>query len=303
MNENVSKKILSAAEPKINVMPERFLGVEPGEKPLEQSAVTNAIIKKKFPVVPVIIAGVILVAVSGGIIYYFLIRTEEEPLKVGEESKVVIPPSITEKEEESEVATSTPEKAEEEPEVVVEIDTDGDGLTDTEEQLYGSLITNPDTDEDGHLDGHEVFHLYSPTSGGLSTLLETGVVKEFGNTQYGYKVYYPASWSAQILDQVSGTTVFSPGTGEFIEILIEENRQNLPIVSWYLSQAPGVRAGDLETFVAKSGLDGIKSPNRLTAYFTKNGLVYTISYNTGNKGEVYYSRTFEMMLNSFRVGQ
>ncbi|MEA3272189.1 MAG: hypothetical protein U9P90_00805 [Patescibacteria group bacterium] len=290
-----------ATEQKIHVMPGRFLGVEPGDKPIEQTAVTDAVIKKKFPLVPVIIAGVILVVVSGGVIYFFLNRPDEPPIIIKDSPKVVTPPSIGEEDEEPETATSTPEEPEEEGPEIIEIDTDGDGLTDVEERVYGSDITDPDTDGDGHLDGHEVFHLYNPAGGDLSTLLDMGLVKNYTNNQHQYEIYYPSPWSAQILDQVLGTMIFSSGTGEFVEVLIEENQQDLPIISWYLSQAPGVRAGDLETFVAKSGLDGIKSPDRRTAYFTKNGLVYIISYNIGAEKEIYYKRTFEMMLNSFKV--
>ncbi len=84
-------------------------------------------------------------------------------------------------------------------------------------------------------------------------------------------------------------------------IVIEKNQNNLPIISWYLGQAPGVKAGDIQTFVTKSNLDGIKSPDGFSAYFTKNGIVYIISYNIGTKLEINYKRTFEMMLNSFKI--
>ena len=65
------------------------------------------------------------------------------------------------------VAFTNPRKAEE-PKVIVEkkpeidpntIDTDGDGLTDVDEQKYGTDPNNPDTDGDGLSDGDEV-HIY-----------------------------------------------------------------------------------------------------------------------------------------------
>lgn len=43
-----------------------------------------------------------------------------------------------------------------------EKDTDGDGLSDTAEQLYFTNPAIPDTDGDGYLDGQEVAHEYSP---------------------------------------------------------------------------------------------------------------------------------------------
>ena len=40
-------------------------------------------------------------------------------------------------------------------------DQDQDGLTDVEEELYGVLATNPDSDGDGYVDGKELTALYS----------------------------------------------------------------------------------------------------------------------------------------------
>lgn len=41
-------------------------------------------------------------------------------------------------------------------------DSDGDGLMDWEEKIYGTDPQNPDTDGDGHLDGEEIANGYNP---------------------------------------------------------------------------------------------------------------------------------------------
>jgi len=46
-------------------------------------------------------------------------------------------------------------------------DVDQDGLTDSEEQTYGSDPQNPDSDGDGYLDGAEVSSGYNPVGSGL----------------------------------------------------------------------------------------------------------------------------------------
>ncbi|MFH1088303.1 MAG: hypothetical protein V1719_00470, partial [Patescibacteria group bacterium] len=46
-------------------------------------------------------------------------------------------------------------------------DTDSDGLSDTDEVLYGTEVDNPDTDGDGYLDGEEVANGYNPNGEGL----------------------------------------------------------------------------------------------------------------------------------------
>ena len=45
-------------------------------------------------------------------------------------------------------------------------DTDGDGLSDGLEPLYGTDVNNPDTDGDGYKDGAEVNGGYNPLGGG-----------------------------------------------------------------------------------------------------------------------------------------
>lgn len=307
MSENIKDEVAktSEEEQKIYVMPERFLGAPPGAKPIEQIAITNAPIKKrKFSLVPIIVFGAIILILGGsGAGVYFIFLKPSKPALITKPE--VVAPKIVEKEEEEIVekkeeisATSTKEEIVEEEGIKIAADIDGDGLTDVEEKVYGSDTTNPDTDKDGFLDGHEVFHLYNPVGLSPVRLLDTSAVKEYTNQELQYQIYFPAPWSVKVL---SGTAVFNSNTGEFIEVLIEKNENNLPIISWYLSQAPGVRVGDLATFVTKSNLDGIKSPDRLTAYFTKNGLVYIISYNIGTKKDINYNRTFEMMLNSLKI--
>jgi len=48
-----------------------------------------------------------------------------------------------------------------------EIDRDNDGLSEIEEEQYGTDVDNPDTDGDGYLDGDEVKKGYNPAGDGL----------------------------------------------------------------------------------------------------------------------------------------
>jgi len=45
-------------------------------------------------------------------------------------------------------------------------DSDNDGLSDSLEDIYGTLPNNPDSDKDGYTDGEEVKNGYSPTGPG-----------------------------------------------------------------------------------------------------------------------------------------
>jgi hypothetical protein len=52
------------------------------------------------------------------------------------------------------------------PEIDINIDTDGDGLSDKLENIYGTDINKKDTDGDGYSDGQEVYSGYNPKGPG-----------------------------------------------------------------------------------------------------------------------------------------
>lgn len=317
---------IGGKEPKIFVMPEKFLGVLPGNKAPEEVPVKTVsapqkpvpapeipVVKtKKFPLIPAIIGGIFVLAFAGTAIYFYVLpainKASKIPTPPKEEVNIPAAPSITEEVvvEEETMATTTEEtfatSTPIEEGVQVALDSDGDGLTDVEEEVFGTVVSNPDTDIDGFLDGHEVFHLYNPAGTSPEKLIDTGAVKNYKNETDKYQIYYPKNWTVGGLGSGGKDgVIINSGTGEFVSVIVEENPGNLPIISWYLEQAPGVKAGDIQTFVTKNGLDGIKSPDGFSAYFTRDGVVYVISYNIGTKIEINYKRTFEMMLNSFRI--
>lgn len=323
--KNTKNGDIEGTESKIFVMPEKFLGVLPGEKTPDEALkkadkifvpqaqpvpkkIPPIVKKKKFPMIPVIGGGILLVIIISTLVYFFVLPKPKQIAQVVIPTKENIPksPSIPKEEAtstifvERESVTSTPMVKEEG--VPMGLDSDGDGLTDVEEEVFGSVVSNPDTDQDSFLDGHEVFHLYNPAGITPEKLIDTGAVKNYKNDAEKYQIYYPLKWNIDKLgSEAGGGMKINSNTGEFIAIIVEKNQNNLPIISWYLEQAPGVKAGDIQTFVTKSNLDGIKSPDGFSAYFTRNGIVYIISYNIGIKPEINYKRTFEMMLNSFRI--
>lgn len=325
IKQPIKEEGVKAEEVPIYVMPEKFFGLEPGVKaPEAPKVIIKEVIKevpakpilpkapvkvskKKWPYIVMGVAGLILL-LGGTSVYVFRGQIFKKPAPTPPKvvapvnvappvtPPVTPPPQIT--------PTTTPEVPKEE-EIAMPwksaLDSDGDGLTDDEELTYGTDPNKPDTDGDGFLDGHEVFHLYNPNGKTPVRLLDTGSVRIYKNTKVGYEIYYPTPWDVRVVDAEKGQVIFMSPTGEFVQVLTEENPKKLPIVNWYLEQSPGVAVGKLETFVTKSNLDGIKSPDRLNAYFSSNGLIYVISYNIGERVNVSFYRTFEMMLNSFKI--
>lgn len=301
------------AEPEIKTMPEKYIGasLKASLKPVEKIVVVEKIIEKKAPTpppVPVVIgrkagfpkwaiAAIVVLIIGGGAGYYYTATLNKPPSAiVSLPPQPPPPPSIP--------SQPPPPPAPPPPPIVEEKgpkkgqDTDSDGLTDAEEILYGSNPNNPDSDSDGFLDGVEVFHLYNPAGQAPVRLLDTGAVKIYANSQFKYQIYSPSPWTVTPSGD-SGVVKFAGNTAENIEINIAENSNHLPLVNWYLSINPGVKPSELQTFITKSNLDGIKSPDRLTAYISADGSVYVISYRLGTDETMNFLSTFEMILNSF----
>jgi len=331
MPEKFRGVTLEAKIPEVSV-PQKAGRVSPPPKapagPAKAPAAPGA--KKKFPWLIVAIVLVIILALAASVFFVLWgMRGPSEPVEEADEMVVeepTPPPSpVVEEEEEEEITEeeemateeeSLPATAEEtlpatveetippvipeEPEVVLTggVDADSDGLTDVEERLYSTDPQKPDTDSDGYLDGNEVYHLYNPGGTAPVTLLESELVTLYSNPDYGYSIYYPASWR---LDLSKGTllVMFSAATGEFVQVLTEDNPQDMSLVEWYLAQAPGADEEDLKLFANKAGIEGLQSPDRLTAYFKKDSRIYVVSLNIGGKTTIEYRRTYEMMLNSF----
>lgn len=195
----------------------------------------------------------------------------------------------------SDLATGTPEQ------IVASSDADHDGLTDKEEALFGTGAQNKDTDGDSYDDKQEIMNNYSPLAGQGEKLSTAALFKLYTNPQYGYQVFHPAKWLADSLDQTGTQVLFISDTDEFFEVLIEENSANLPIVDWYRSQSPALASVSLDV-AALAGAAMVWSPDHLTLYAGKDGLVYIITYNRGNLAEINWPTAWEYFYKNFKFG-
>ncbi|OGF20789.1 hypothetical protein A2316_03100 [Candidatus Falkowbacteria bacterium RIFOXYB2_FULL_38_15] len=180
-------------------------------------------------------------------------------------------------------------------------DSDGDGLTSMEEELFGVSGENSDTDSDGYKDGLEVINLYNPSGFAPQKIEETKLVEIYKNPTYNFQVFYPKNWLAGALNETNEEIMITSATGEFIQIIVVENKEGLALMDWYLEKAPEVKPADVGTAATKNGLFGIKTPDELTAYFSIGEKIFAISYNVGVKTELNYKSTFEMIIRSFKV--
>ncbi|MEK7158496.1 MAG: hypothetical protein AAB733_02925 [Patescibacteria group bacterium] len=179
-------------------------------------------------------------------------------------------------------------------------DQDQDGLTDVEEELYGVLATNPDSDGDGYVDGKELTALYSPKHQNLK-LQDSGLVETYTHLQTPFTVFFPEKWFAS--PSADGTKVFfTSATGEFMEILVEDNTAQLDPKTWFLNTSPGVDSTDIVEVTVK-GLAGVRSPDQRSTYLASGEKMFVITYNSGIRDDLNFMTTYFMMVASFAIPQ
>jgi hypothetical protein len=183
-------------------------------------------------------------------------------------------------------------------------DADADGLTDAEETLYGTDSAKLDSDGDTYSDGTELTGLYDPTKGGGALLVNSGLVKAYINSKFGYSVFYPAKWQAKAADNTERLVNFQAGNAENIKVSVEDNADKATLYEWVLAKLPTADLTAYDKKISKGGLDELISPDKLTYYLTKEGQldkVYVISYTLGPDKVANYLSTLQMMVNGFTL--
>ena len=180
-------------------------------------------------------------------------------------------------------------------------DDDNDGLTNTEELLFGTKFALPDSDFDGYLDAEELIALYDPLTNGARLVDNEDLVSVYNNEIFNYSVLYPTQWSTEEKSSDFKEVVFyNDQNSDFFQIQIEDNPQGLTIQRWYVLFSPGAKERDLEYF-ENDNLVGVKTKDGFNIYIEDENNVYIISYVLIDTEELNYSKTFEMFSNSFKI--
>jgi len=206
--------------------------------------------------------------------------------------------------------TQREEEEEETPEFILGVDSDNDGLSDVEENnIYITNSNTNDSDGDGYKDNQEVLSLYNPMGEGY--LSESGLISEFINSKYNYRIYYPKIWHPE--DRTEGELVqFFSDVDGLMQIIVQDNPAKLGIKEWYaelINSSPALVTQQMEQL--KSGLEVIYSVDGLTAYLTLSSNlleqvgggdnVYILTYSPEENNKLEFLATFKMMINSFKV--
>ncbi|GEM_PF-4914989 len=197
-------------------------------------------------------------------------------------------------------ATSTPSLAE--TPMPSSKDSDNDGLTDTEELMYGTNVSNPDSDADTYNDGAEFRSLFNPLGGTGARLATSGLVNVYTDPLFHYQVFYPSSWLVRALDQSHKEVIFTSKTGELIEVLVQDNADKVDSATWLVRQSPGTDTNSLQRVSTPLG-QALLSQDQMTAYISRGDQVYIVTYSTADLGEANFKTTFAMMLSSIAISQ
>lgn len=267
------------------------------------------------------ILGSIFFLISVGLISWYYIRqmTPVSPVVIQEPTaprvqEPVIPTEptpttstpeiITPTTTEDEIVTTTPNEGPilEFPRIVLvdSVDLDADSLTDVEEELFGTDSGTWDSDEDGYYDGQEVVNLYNPKQVAPVKLIDSGLVREYVNPKWQYRLYYPLGWEAASVDDNSDQVLFSAITGDYIEILAMEKGSDETFQDWFSKNAKGQSYTDTLAFINRFEVEGFKRQDNLVAYFVKGNTVYVIIYQPGTTGFIPFRHVMIMMMQSFR---
>ena len=221
---------------------------------------------------------------------------DNEEINLEEESLATTTP------EDNEIATTTPEieEATSTPLVVdLAMDSDNDGLSDREEEIFNCDMNNEDSDRDGYSDLEEVLNLYNPV--GTGRLLENPNITEYLNNAFGYSIIYPASWTKSSIGG-DDTVMFKSEDDYFIQIIVQPNADNEIISDWYSEQF-SIEVNQ-EDIISTDYWQGIMSEDGFILYLTDNNqeYIFIISYIPGAGDSFVYKNIYQVVIDSFKIG-
>jgi len=179
-------------------------------------------------------------------------------------------------------------------------DLDNDGLTDKEEEVFGTDPGVPDTDGDNYMDGLEVKNLYNPTGFKPVKILDSGMVADYTDTYFGYSVYYPRDWTVGDVGKDLRDLLFTAPTGEFVEIRVFDKAPNQSFGDWFTENAVGQSFGDLKDFGNRFKVNSHQRTDRLVYFFENSNRVYALVYHESEPDVINYRNVLEMMAQSWR---
>jgi hypothetical protein len=183
----------------------------------------------------------------------------------------------------------------------VSADFDNDRISDLAEEVFNTDPANADTDGDKYPDGHEIYYLYNPAGFEPMRLIDAGIVDEYRNPIFGYKLYVPKTWAIGVVESDYREVIFSAITGENIRVRVFDLAADETFSGWFYANAPQEKMTDLLEFTTSFKLVGKMRNDGLVYYFIDRQFVYVISYHPNEDNIVNYKAVMDVVSRSFQL--
>jgi flagellar basal body-associated protein FliL len=181
------------------------------------------------------------------------------------------------------------------------LDSDVDGLTDIEENIWSTDPANADSDSDTYKDKDELLTFYDPAVA-KKRLLEGKTAAVYKNATHYYSVVYPSAFAVRALPPDNQQIIFSDPNGAFFTVAVEENSASLSTYAWYQIKNPTISTTNFRSFLVDN-FPALQTPDGLITYVAVGNKVFVISYNLGTINEANYITTYRLFLKSFMIDE
>lgn len=171
------------------------------------------------------------------------------------------------------------------------LDSDQDGLSNSEELLFGTDPMQSDSDGDGFTDKSEVANGYDPAAKS-SKLVDSKNLRaeEFGSLS----VLVPAAWNKK--PATGGTVDFLTGTPAVVNVAMKTYAASGSLLEWVLSETRGSDSADFMEERTPQGFDVIYSKDRLSAWLLAGNTVYAFRYQANGALTLDFGTIFEGLM-------
>ena len=177
------------------------------------------------------------------------------------------------------------------------VDSDADGLNDSEESALGTDVSKPDTDGDTYNDLTELVGLYNPNGAGALSV-DTKNIQKYTSTTFKYEILYPKAWKLESIDN-SSSIILTAADNSFMQVVTSANTKKQNIKDWYAEEFN--KAATDAQLTKVGGLDAVLGDGNLVVYVATPANVYIISYTPISDQSLVYKNIFDMIVKSLTI--
>lgn len=180
-------------------------------------------------------------------------------------------------------------------------DSENDKLSAPEEELFQTDPEVWDTDSDGYYDGQEVYNLYNPKGIAPMKIIDSGLVQDYINPHWQYRVYYPTSWQAtSIDDRTNDDVLFNAISGDYVQVKVYQKQDGESFAGWFGRVVNDQIYSDLVPGTNRFSVPFMRRKDGLVTYFDTPKEVYIIILYSQDETVNNFSHVVDMMAQSFR---